>query len=389
MANKLKDPLVKTLAPPAKGNKVYFDAEVSGFGVRVTATGNKAFILDYRFHGRQRRYTIGSFPTWSVPSARTEAQRLKRLIDTGTDPQAVKEAHYNAPAFSELWAEYEVKHMPLLSEHSQRDQRSMFKKFILPYFGKMRLAEIKYADIQAFHSAVTHESGPVRANRITEVVRKALNLAIKLEWLGKNPAQGFQRNPEKPKERFLTAKEIAKLVEVLDGYDTPSANIVRLLMFTGSRRSEVLQARWTEFDLKAGTWTKPSAHTKQSREHRIPLSSVALKLLKQMKKASVSEYLFPSDSRTGHQNDLKHFWEAVRKKAKLDGLRLHDLRHTFASILASEGESLYLIGKMLGHTQAQTTMRYAKFYDEPLKQAANKVGKIVNAGKQKAKGNGK
>lgn len=381
MGHKLKDSLIKSLPLPQKGNKIYLDEDVGGFGVRITAGGSRVFVLDYRFHSRQRRYTIGDFPTWSTAAAREEAQRLKRMIDTGTDPQAVREAHYNAPTFDDLWAEYEIKNIPLLSAHSQRDQRSMFKRYIIPHFGKMRLVEIKYADIQEFHSKITQTGKAVRANRIVEVVRKAFNLAMKLEWIEKNPAQGFQRNPELPKERFLNQAEITKLMAILDGYkDNQSANIIRLLLLTGSRRSEALQARWDEFDLTKGIWTKPSAHTKQRREHRIPLSKPLVTMLKGIKNASggESEYVFPSRSLASHQTDLKHFWESVREKAGLNDLRLHDLRHTFASILASGGESLHLIGKMLGHTQAQTTMRYAKFYDEPLKKAAEKVGKKVS-----------
>jgi integrase len=380
MSHKLKDSVVKALPLPISGNKVYFDAEVKGFGVRVTTAGHRSFVLDYRFHGRQRRYTIGEFPTWSTAAARDEAQRLKRLVDTGTDPQGLKDVHNNAPTFDDLWKEYEVRHLPLVSAHSQRDQKSMFNKYIIPYFGKRRLIELKYKDIQDFHSHVTHTSGPTRANRITEVVRKAYNLAIKLEWIDKNPAQGFHKNPEQPRELFLTHKQIEALSEVLDqAKDKPSANIIKLLMLTGARKGEVLKAEWSEFDLEKGTWTKPSAHTKQKREHRIPLSNAAINLLKGMQAKATTSHLFPSKTGDTPQTDLKHFWENARKKAKLsDKVRLHDLRHTFASILASEGESLHLIGKLLGHTQPNTTMRYAKLFDEPLKEAANKVGKKVS-----------
>jgi integrase len=390
MGHKLKDSLVKSLPLPPKGNKIYLDEEVGGFGIRVTAGGSRSFILDYRFHGRQRRYTIGDFPTWSTAAARDDAQRLKRMIDTGTDPQALRDAHNNAPTFDDLLVEYEAKLLPLLSAHSQRDQKSMFKNYIIPHFGKIRLAEIKYADIQEFHSKITQQGKHTRANRIVEVIRKAFNLAIKLEWVDKNPAQGFQRNPELPKERFLTQTEITKIMAILDSYkDNQSANVIRLLMLTGARRSEALKARWDEFDLKAGIWTKPSAHTKQRREHRVPLSKPVITMLKELKKNAEGEYVFPSRSELSHQTDLKHFWESVREKAELDDLRLHDLRHTFASILASDGESLHLIGKMLGHTQAQTTMRYAKFYDEPLKKAAESVGKIVTGKAKVGKKHGK
>ena len=245
---------------------------------------------------------------------------------------------------------------------------------------------------------------PVRANRTIEVLRKAFNLAIQWEWREGNPASGIRKNPEEKRERFLSPEELTRLSTALHDHGEPvSANAIRMLMLTGVRKSEVLNATWAMFDLEKGIWVKPSAHTKQRREHRVPLSNSALAVLKEMKKNAEGDYVFPGkDGRP--LSDIRRSWEAVCIKANLavqvpkrnragqvikdkDGnpvmswkpdVRIHDLRHTFASLLVSGGASLPMIGAMLGHTQVQTTQRYAHLYDEPLREAAELVGASID-----------
>jgi integrase len=244
---------------------------------------------------------------------------------------------------------------------------------------------------------------PVRANRVVEVLRKAFNLAIRWGWRTDNPVSGVQKNQEERRTRYLTADEILRLSAALRAHpEKTSANAIRLLMLTGARRSEVLGARWDMFDLDAGVWVKPSAHTKQRREHRVPLSAPAIELLKKMKVMATGPYVFPSaDGRA--LTDIKRSWLSVCRTAGLaeqvprrtrsgnvvhgkDGdplmgwratARIHDLRHTFASILTSQGLSLPIVGALLGHTQAQTTARYAHLLDDPLRAAIERVAAIV------------
>jgi integrase len=377
--HQLTDTMIKKLPAPSRGAKIFFDAETPGLGVRIMASGHRSFIFDYRIFGRQRRMTIGDFPTWSIHAAREHARSLRVDVDKGFDPLDERQRFTQAATMQELWPEYKAKHLPTLSERSQADQRSMFEKRIVPHFGKMKLYEIRYADIQAFHSKLTRESGAVRANRILEVVRKALNLALRLEWIERNYAEGFQRNPELPREEFLTKSQIDGLMQALTrNQGNPSAHILMLLLLTGARKSEVMFATWNQFDLDAGVWTKAAATVKQRREHRVPLSSNALALLRLLKEEATTPYLFPSRASQRHMVDIKRFWQSIKKEAGLgEKVRIHDLRHTFASVLASEGESLSIIGRLLGHTQAQTTLRYAKLYDESLRAAANKVGKVA------------
>ncbi len=203
--------------------------------------------------------------------------------------------------------------------------------------------------------------------------------------------------------RYLSATEILKLSEALAAHpERTSANAIRLLMLTGARRSEVLSARWEMFDLNAGVWVKPSAHTKQRREHRVPLSAAAIELLRRLKQGATTPYVFPGTNRKP-LTDIKRTWLTVCRKAGIaervpqktrngkvvhsnDGqpvmvwqatARLHDLRHTYASILASEGLPLPIIGAILGHTQPQTTARYAHLLDDPLRAATERVGTMI------------
>jgi integrase len=414
MPEKLSEALVRKALPPARGQAMIWDTEVKGFALRITPAGSKAFILDYRIEGRQRRITLGSWPDWTVAAARETAKAMKREVDHGSDPMGERQAQREAPTISQLWERYEREHLPQKAPRSQVDERIMWEKIILPRFGKMKVAGIMHDEVDAFHRDITTIRGtPVRANRTIEVLRRAFNLAIRWKWREDNPASGVRRNPEEKRHRYLNKTEIAALARALNEHSEPmSANAIKLLMLTGARRGEVLGATWAMFDLENGVWTKPSAHTKQRRLHRVPLSGPAIQLLTEMKKAAelkaaadgalVNPFVFPS-ANGKPLTDIKRTWGSVCRKAGLaapvekkgragkvvkgkDGkpvrvwqpsVRIHDIRHSFASILVSAGASLPLIGQMLGHTQVQTTQRYAHLFDDPLRKAAETVGAYV------------
>jgi integrase len=318
----------------------------------------------------------------------------------------------------DLFARYEAEHLPRKSSRAAADDRSMWRKIVLPQLGTMKVTAVKPDDIDALHAEVS-KTRPVRANRMVEVVRKAFNMAVRWGWRPDNPASGVHRNSEVKRARYLSAAEVMKLSEALAAHpEKTSANAIKLLMLTGARRGEVLGARWDMFDLDVGVWVKPSAHTKQRKEHRVPLSAPTVQLLTEIlinakakalaEGCSVSPYVFP-----GHDGkpvtDIKRTWLSVCRKAGLAEqvekrargsrvvrtdkgvlvmtwqatVRLHDLRHTYASILASHGLSLPIIGALLGHTQPQTTARYAHLLDDPLRAAAEHVGAMMtNANKR-------
>ncbi len=423
--DRLIDKLVQTLPLPDKGATITYDAEVPGFGIRVTANGARSFVLNYMTAGRERRMTIGQFPTWSSTAAREEARTLRRKVDSGIDPMAERKAQdaaamaeRSAPTMEELFARYDAEHLPRKSPRAAADDRSIWRKIVLPQLGAMKVAEVTWNDVNALHADVS-KTRLVRANRMVEVVRKAFNLAIRWGWRSDNPASGISRNQEEKRARYLSAAEVIRLSEALAVHpEKNSANAIKLLMLTGARRGEVLGALWDMFDLEAGVWVKPSAHTKQRKEHRVPLSAPAVQLLSKIwaaaqakasaGKTPLNPYVFP-----GHDGkpitDIKRTWLSVCCKAGLaqqveqrirDGkavrthkgeplmvwkatARIHDLRHTYASILASDGMSLPIIGALLGHTQPQTTARYAHLMDDPLRAATERVGAFVTASASK------
>ncbi|MDQ6870246.1 MAG: site-specific integrase [Pseudomonadota bacterium] len=199
--------------------------------------------------------------------------------------------------------------------------------------------------------------------------------------------KGIDRYHEEPRRRYLSEGELESLLSALDSHgDKQAAAVVKLLILTGARKGEVLGATWEMFDLAAGIWTKPSAHTKQRKIHIVPLSEEAVALLEEVRAtAGTSNFVFPGAGRTGYLGDIKKPWKEIGRAANIASLRIHDIRHSFASSAVSDGESLETIGALLGHSQSSTTSRYSHLMDASQRRAAGKVGKIVAA----AKGRGK
>jgi len=217
-----------------------------------------------------------------------------------------------------------------------------------------------------------------QANRVVAVLSRMLNLAIKWGWRVDNPAKGTERNPEEKRHRYLSAAELDRLTTALaDHPDRQAANIFRLLLLTGARRSEVQSMRWDDLDLEPGVWTKPGAATKQRTVHRVPLSAPARQLLADLQAVrDESEHVFPGRL-GGHRVEIKAAWRGICKAAHIRELRIHDLRHSYASQLVSAGFSLPTIGALLGHTQAATTHRYSHLVDDALRRATETVGAVI------------
>jgi integrase len=390
MANKekLTDSIVRGLDGPT-GKKpwvISYDGEVKGFGIRITRGGARSFILNYRIRGIERRYTIGSYPDWKVSAAREEARRLKRLIDQGRDPMGERHEDRAAPTVNDLTERYLSEHATAKKrERSQREDRSLIQQWIKPELGNRKVADIRHLDIERLHRKITDHGTPVRANRTATLLSKMFALAVRWEMRVDNPVRGLDRNTEEKRARYLSGDELRRLtVALVEHPHQQAANAIRLLLLTGARRGEALNARWQQFDLETGVWTKPSAHTKQNREHRVPLSAPALQLLVEMRVNSQSEWVFPSPAGTGSLGDIKKSWASLCRAAEISGVRLHDLRHTYASVLASAGASLPVIGALLGHTQPNTTARYAHLFDDPLRAATERAAAIVTGRKSTA-----
>ncbi|HYU13891.1 MAG TPA: site-specific integrase [Stellaceae bacterium] len=387
---KFDDRFVRELPAPASGNRITYDRggkePVIGFGIRVTAAGAKAFVLNYTIAGRERRLTIGGYPAWSVAAARKQAKSLRHRVDNGEDPLGTREAERAAATVAELCDRYLADHAA--RKRTGKQDRAYIDRFIRPRLGSRKVDSITFTDLDGLHRKLTTASGPYAANRVAALVSKMFALSTRWGMRADNPAKGIERNHEERRYRYLTGDELRRLTEALAACPSQqAANAVRLLLLTGARRGEVLGATWDQFDLEAGIWIKPSSHTKQKREHRVPLSAPARQLLADIrgeaqrrtdeKNWGLSPFVFSARTGEGHMVEIKTAWAGLCMAAKLDGVRIHDLRHTYASVLASAGLSLPVIGALLGHTQPGTTARYAHLFDDPLRAATERVASIM------------
>ncbi|WP_273524117.1 tyrosine-type recombinase/integrase [Rhodosalinus sediminis] len=399
---RLTERLVRAAEPGARAYQL-FDTEVRGLSLLVQKSGTRSFALNYRLHGRARRMSIGRWPEWSVVAARERAKELRRDVDAGLDPLAERMEARAAPRIPDLIERYLTEHATHLAPRNAADQQSMLRKMVEPHWKNRLVADIEPADVerllgliaegrarpakkQAKARGAHRRAGrptPIRANRVGEVLRKMFNLAIAWKMRADNPAEGFRRRTEVERERFLSPEEISRLGDALNGAeDQRGAAIVRMCMLTGARLGEVRTARFEQFNLELGIWTKPAANTKQRRIHRVPISAetAALVRRRRMVVPKDCEWLFPGDAvddngRVKDQpvQEIRRFWASIQRVAELHDVRVHDLRHTFASLLVSRGASLEMIGKLLGHTQARTTMRYAHLMDSPLRAGVDAV----------------
>lgn len=445
MSIRLDETGVKTAAAPPKGALTLWDEEITGFGLRVFAPtkrhprGARSFFINYRVDGTERRFTIGSFPDWSAKAAREEAKELRRRIDRGEDPATDRRERREAPTVKDLAERYEREHLPGKAPQSRINDMAMIKNEILRWIGPRKVADVGHGDIQAIHQAITERGSPVRANRVLAVASKMFSLALKpmkdeiAPWRDQaqgNPCKGVPRNQEEGHERFFSEAEIAALTDALQAYGaTSAANCLRFVMLTGCRPGEAMRATWDEFG-EPGYWDKPSAHTKQRKRHRVPLSPAATELIAKIRATSPldGKFVFPGQKKGQPLRQIRTAWEQITEGATLalwaqssdaraarvvadlekalghrpsvadcraeakkrnvtlpravDDARAYDLRHTFASIGAGGGLSLQIIGRLLGHTQHRTTQRYAHLADDPLREAATKIGGVIaGAGK--------
>jgi integrase len=365
------------------------DPRATGFGVRSYLGGSKSFFVDYRLSGRQRRYTIGPFPRWSADAARERAKELRKEIDRGVDPAGDKRARRTAPTVQHLIDRYIADHLPKKSVAGSRlrDEKTVLAEIGDKLGRHTKVADIHNGDIAAMHRRITESGRPVRANRILAICSKMFSLALvplageTLAWrnaaLG-NPCKGIERNHEEGRERFFSQAELTAISDALARYQGDAADAVRLIMLTGCRPIEAMKAEWSEFDKEPGYWIKPSAHVKQRKVHKLPLSPAAIELVDRLRKKRKGQWLFPGDKPGEHLVALFHVWHFVRKQAGLGkDAHLYALRHTFASIGAGGGLSLPIIGRLLGHVQPRTTQRYAHLADDPLREAAEKIGAVI------------
>lgn len=365
---------VDALKPKARDYFVW-DDDLAGFGVRVLPSGKKAYVVQYRAGGRTRRNAFSHVGKMTPDEARKHARELLVEVDKGKDPVAEIVAQRRSPNVSALCERFLDDHVAFRCKPStQGEYRRSVDVFIKPRLGTFKVGDVKRSDIAELHHELRHI--PYQANRTLGVLSKMFNLAEVwgLRPDGSNPCRHVKKYPETKRERYLTEEELARLGAVLDQADRdgrepkPVIAAIRLLILTGARLGEIQTLKWVY--VRDGYLALPDSKTGAK---RIELSEPAAAVLSRIRRQPDNAYVIAGTLPGQHWIDLQRPWRRIRKRANLPDLRIHDLRHTFASVAASAGESLPIIGKLLGHTQAQTTARYAHLAPTPVRDAAGRV----------------
>lgn len=360
-----------------------WDSDIAGFGVRVLPSGRRSYLVQYRVGTRSRRLTFGGHGVLTPEQARTLAIQALANVRSGGDPAEDRKHRREAITVRELAERFDREHIAVrVKESTAKEYRRNLRRFILPALGRLRVEEVTRADVAKFHHDLRHI--PYQANRNIEIVSKMFSLAEMwgLRPDGSNPRRHIRKYVEQKRERFLSAAELKRLDEVLGEMEServePASAIaaVRLLVLTGCRLNEIMKLRWEHVDLPAGMLRLPDSKTGAKTVH---LGQAAADALAALSRDTFNPHVIPGTLPGKPLSDLQPFWRRVRTRVGLKDVRIHDLRHTYASVAVAAGQSLPMIGKLLGHTQVQTTARYAHLAGDPVQAAANDVSSAIAA----------
>jgi integrase len=388
MPVKITQSYLKNVAVPTVGSVTVYDSELTGFGARIHAKGTRQLFLDYRLDGASKRIAIGKWGDWSADEARAKAKQLRQIVDSGGDPAGEKRQRREAATIGDLIERFK-QDRATKNRRPKEDDRMLAE--IADILGRdTKVSAVHYGDMEDLHKKVTHgyagkKPRPVRANRVLALASVLFSLSLRplagedKPWrsaIDGNPCRGIPKNPEQPAGRLYSSAEMVAIADALSLYPGVASDCIKMVAATGCRPCEARKALWSEFD-EVGFWTKPSSHTKQKREHRVPLSPPAMALIEQFrsKRAPGVAEVFPGRSAGTCIETLCHAWRFVRARCGFDvSHRVYDLRHSFASYGAGAGLGLPIIGKLLGHSSAKTTERYARHLsDDPLKRAVDLI----------------
>lgn len=360
----------------------HHDATCKGLMLEIRGTGGKTWYLRYRDnHGVQRQFRIGGVEDLSLDQARKRADELRGQIALGQDPCVAKAVLRQVPTFETFVNE---RYLPFVkvNKRSWKTDESLLRNHLLPRFGKRPLDQITKGDIVALHHGRRAEgAAPASANRLVILTRYIFNLALRWDIAGvtRNPTQGVSMLEENNAvERYLTREEAQRLLVQIKASENPMLQyIISLLLMTGARKREALDAQWVDFDVETGVWRIPMS--KSGRTRYVPISDGVIRLLATIREVQAT---WPSalagcpwvlaNPQTGKPFvAFFHAWSTARSKAGLADVRIHDLRHSFASFLINHGRSLYEVQKILGHADMKMTQRYAHLSQDTLREAAN------------------
>lgn len=380
---KLTKKIIDVTLPQVK-DLILWDSEIRGFMCKITPAGKKSYFLYYRTQEkRQRRPKIGDHGIMTCEQARSIAQRWLLEVSQGKDPSAEKQEKRQNPTVKELSEQYMNEYASRKKISTQQEDNRLWKNNILPILGDLKVSSLSKNDISRFHQSLQHF--PVAANRALALLSKALNLA---ELWGyrpyhSNPCPYIKKYKEHKRERFLDRNEMNQLIKILDNELQGKENIwalyaIYLLLMTGCRRSEILTLTWEEVDFDSQCLRLRDSKTGKK---VVYLSTPAVELFRIIPQKANNPYVICGDKEGAHLINLQKPWVRIRAKAGLEDVRLHDLRHTFASVAVSNGLSLPIIGALLGHKQTQTTARYAHLIGQPLIEASEKIGGKIMGGR--------
>lgn len=392
-----------------QSQKFAWDDTVTGFGVRVFRSGRKVFLVRYRADGKQRYLSLGTVGSpYTVETGRDRARDVLRAVAEGRDPQGEKRERRDALTVAELIDRYLQEgpiDKPTKRLTSWQTDASNLNRHVRPLLGTKIAAKVTPTelnrmrrDIESGKTADDIRTGP-RGRAIVSggkgIAARTLSVTQAMfAWAiargdieGENPALGVERAPYLKKERFLTPAEVARLfscmneIEISGRVHPRHLDIIRLLLLTGARRSEIVYLRWNEVDLERRVISlAPDRHKTGTKTglKRIPIAEAAVELID--KQTRSNEFVFPNtrgDAAPSAAIGISRAWRLVRKEADLEEVRLHDLRHSFVSFGMAEGESLFLVGRLLGHSAASMTEKYAHLDDDPVRRVADRTANAI------------
>ena len=373
----LTQPLLKSLSCPAGKRKIdFFDALCKGLLLEIRESGGCTYYLRFSdSRGNIRQMKIGNTNDLSLTQARLMVDQSRNALVMGNDPFELKSSLKQAPTINQFIHE---RYIPFVAgyKRSWKFDQGLLKNHIESRWGKRYLDQVTKADIVTLMADHRKTHAPGSCNRLLILVRYLFNLAIKWETPGitKNPTAGFPLLKEDNKhERYLSTQEAQVLYIYLKQSDNKMLEfIIPMLILTGARKREVLDARWEDFDFERRSWRIHT--TKLGRPRHVPMSDGVITLLQSMPRYNC-DWAFPNPKTLKPYQSIYHSWHTARKAAGLSDVRIHDLRHTFASFLVNSGRTLYEVQHLLGHTQIKTTQRYSHLSTDTLLEDSNSVNK--------------
>ena len=368
-------------AKPGEKEIFLWDEELAGFGLRVYPSGRRIYLVQFRANGRLRRVNIGPHGPFTAESARKRALEIIAKAKGGVDVAKERDELKKIPTMVQFGERFLKEYVAVRCKPTtQAEYRRSVEMFINPRIGSRKITDIGHADIAELHYDLRHV--PYQANRTLGVLSKMFNLADlwEIRTDGVNPCRKVRKYKEEKRERFLSEEEFGRLGQALrdaeqDGSESPAMiAAVRLLVLTGCRLSEIQKLRWEHVDLPRSCLRLPDSKTGAK---VVLLGRAALEVLEGIKRLEDNPHVIVGTIPGQYLTDMQKPWRRIRKRAALDDVRIHDLRHSFASQALAGGENLPMIGKMLGHSQVQTTARYAHLAEEPIRVATDRVAESI------------